>query len=91
MSMPASLEAAPKDTYSEMNETMNMAENIQDKFNQKLIDVPPNADLRTFNVNDILGEMDRDDLGNVVVAQAQGGDNRDKQGNLTNQRGYLLD
>lgn len=70
---------------------MNMATNIQDQFNQKAIDVPPNADLRTFNVNDILGEFDRDENGNAVVGQGQSGDNRDKQGNLTNQRGYLLD
>jgi hypothetical protein len=53
--------------------------------------VPPNADLRTFNVNDILGDLERDDKGNVVINQDQGGDNCDKQGNFTNQRGYLLD
>ena len=27
------------------------------------VEMPPNADNRTFNVNDILGELDRDDRG----------------------------
>lgn len=31
------------------------------------IDIPPDAALRTFNENDILGDFDRDDKGNVVV------------------------
>lgn len=50
------------------------------QFNQqKAIDVPPRADLRTFNVNDILGDLDRDNRGNVVVAsQGQNGDGCDK-------------
>ena len=29
--------------------------------------MPPNAELRTFNENDILGDFDRDEKGNVVV------------------------
>jgi hypothetical protein len=33
------------------------------------IDVPPNAELRTFNENDILGDLDRDEKGNVVVLE----------------------
>ena len=50
------------------------------QFNkQKAIEVPPRADLRTFNVNDILGDLDRDNRGNVVVAsQGQNGDGCDK-------------
>ena len=47
--------------------------------------------MRTFNVHDILGEHDRDDKGNIVVNKDQNGVNRDKQGNLTNERGYLVD
>ena len=27
------------------------------------VEMPPNADSRTFNVNDILGELDRDEKG----------------------------
>ena len=69
-----------------------MADTLMGQFTQqKAIDVPPNADLRTFNVNDIYGDLDRDDKGNVVVDKGQNGDGRDKQGNLTNERGYLLD
>lgn len=35
--------------------------------NKHPVEMPPNADNRTFNVNDILGELDRDDRGNIVV------------------------
>lgn len=71
---------------------MQMAEPLLEQFKaEKAIDVPPNADLRTFNVNDILGDHDRDEKGNVVVAQDGLGTHRDKQGALTNNRGYLLD
>lgn len=81
-----------KDNYSEMNQSMQMAEPLLDNFKQqKAIDVPPNPDLRTFNVNDILGDLDRDEKGNVVVTQDGSGTHRDKTGALTNNRGYLLD
>ncbi len=71
-----------------------MASQLGDNFNAvlpKQIDVPPNAQLRTFNVNDILGDLDRDDKGNVVVGQDDTGTTRDKQGKLTNKKGYLID
>ena len=57
-----------------------------------MVDVePPNADLRTFNVNDILGELDRDDRGNIqVLSDAQGND-IDKTGHPVNAKGYLKD
>jgi hypothetical protein len=29
--------------------------------------VPPNADMRNFNENDILGQLDRDDKGNPII------------------------
>lgn len=57
-----------------------------------MIDVPPNPDLRTFNVNDILGDVDHDEKGNVVAPQQDNnGKHKDKSGALTNQKGYLLD
>ena len=31
------------------------------------VEIPPSAETRTFNVNDILGELDRDDRGNIIV------------------------
>lgn len=55
------------------------------------VEMPPNADNRTFNVNDILGELDRDDRGNIVVLQDSQGNNCDKTGHATNIRGYLQD
>lgn len=42
--------------------------------------MPPNADNRTFNVNDILGELDRDERGNIIVLQDSQGNNIDKTG-----------
>jgi hypothetical protein len=55
------------------------------------IDVPPSLALRTFNHNDILGDLDRDSNGNVVTKNDQHGVSRDKQGNRTNVNGYLID
>jgi hypothetical protein len=52
----------------EANETIQMADTLLHEFTGvKAIDVPPRADLRTFNENDILGELDRDEKGNIVV------------------------
>ena len=60
-------------------------------FNKKShpVEMPPNADNRTFNVNDILGELNRDDRGNIIVLEDEQGYNVDKTGQLTNIRGYL--
>lgn len=53
------------------------------------VEMPPNADNRTFNVHDILGELDRDNRGNVIVLEDNQGNNVDKIGQPTNIRGYL--
>ena len=37
------------------------------------MEVPPTAQSRRFNECDIIGNLDRDDKGNVVVGQAQEG------------------
>ena len=50
-----------------------------------------NPDLRKFNVNDILGEFDRDEKGNLVVLQDKKGSLVDKLGNNVNEKGYLID
>lgn len=70
-----------------------MADQVLQDFKnlEKPIDAPPRADLRTFNENDILGDLERDEKGNVVVLQHQSGVYKDRQGNLTNQRGYLVE
>lgn len=54
--------------------------------------MPPRAELRTFNENDVMGDFDRDPhTGHIVVLKDTSGQHRDKAGNITNARGYLLD
>jgi len=52
--------------------------------------VPPEFKNRNFNECDILGDLDRDDKGNVVVLQTEVGVPIDKQGRSVNERGYLV-
>lgn len=44
------------------------------------VEMPPNAENRTFNVNDILGELDRDNRGNIIVLEDNQGNHIDKTG-----------
>jgi hypothetical protein len=46
---------------------------------------------KRFNVNDILGEFDRDDRGNPMILQDKRGEFVDKDGNRVNEKGYLID
>lgn len=55
------------------------------------IQIPPNAEARNFNENDIIGDLERDDKGNVIVLEAQDGAFKDAKDRPTNQRGYLID
>ena len=73
-------------------EIVMSTELIQD-FNKPAhpVEMPPNYESRTFNVNDILGELDRDDRGNIIVLQDSQGNSVDKDGNPCNIRGYLQD
>ena len=48
-------------------------------------------DKKKFNVNDILGEFDRDEKGNHLILQDKKGDLIDKDGNRVNEKGYLID
>ena len=49
-------------------------------------------DKRRFNVNDILGDFDRDDKGNLLILQEnKTGNLIDKEGNRVNEKGYLID
>jgi hypothetical protein len=49
-------------------------------------------DKRTFNINDVLGEFDRDERGNLIILQDQDTGNLvDKHGKVVNQKGYLID
>jgi len=52
--------------------------------------VPPNAESRRFNECDIIGDLDRDEKGNVLANQDENtGQFLDKNGKPTNERGYL--
>jgi hypothetical protein len=53
--------------------------------------VPPDSTKRNFNENDILGEFDRDEKGNIILLQDDTGQYIDKRGRRVNERGYLLD
>jgi len=56
------------------------------------VEAPANKDSRSFNECDIIGDFDRDEKGNVIVGDPdEKGQYFDKQGRLTNKRGYLLD
>ena len=61
------------------------------------MEVPPNADTRKFNECDIIGNLERDEKGNVIVGNTADDEDKtsnvftDKSGNPTNQRGYLID
>lgn len=46
---------------------------------------------RKFNVNDILGEFDRDEKGNLVILENENGELVDKNGKRVNEKGYLID
>ena len=52
---------------------------------------PPNPENRNFNENDILGSFDRDERGNLVLLENSKGQIVDKNGNLVNERGFLID
>jgi hypothetical protein len=54
------------------------------------VQVPPEANKRTFNENDILGEFDRDEKGNIILLQDKNGNYVDKLGRKVNERGYLI-
>lgn len=64
-----------------------MNEDVLKDFGQKadpVIEVPPNHTHRLFNENDILGDLDRDEKGNVVVLSDPQGNFKDRQGKPTN-------
>lgn len=46
---------------------------------------------RKFNVNDILGEFDRDEKGNIIILENENGELVDKNGQRVNEKGYLID
>lgn len=55
------------------------------------LEVPPTAESRRFNECDVIGNLDRDEKGNVIPQEAGADEFKDKDGLPTNQRGYLID
>jgi hypothetical protein len=56
-----------------------------------IIEVPPSAESRRFNECDIIGDLERDEKGNVVAKEDGKSGYKDKSGEPTNERGYLVD
>jgi hypothetical protein len=55
------------------------------------LECPPNAKSRRFNECDIIGDLNRDEKGNVISGeQNANGKFKDNKGKETNQRGYLV-
>ena len=53
-------------------------------------EVPPVLEKRTFNEYDILGNLDRDALGNPDLEKEVNGNLIDKDGRKVNRKGYLI-
>ena len=81
------------ETIEADNSRIEVTDKLLEDFGRQepAIEIPPNQDHRTFNVNDILGELDRDEKGNIIVPQDNDGNTVDKTGKPTNTRGYLID
>ena len=60
---------------------------------QDVLEVPPKFESRRFNECDIIGDYDRDEKGNVLAGEPDPSTDKfkDKSGNETNNRGYLVD
>jgi len=60
-----------------------------------MIQIPPTAETRKFNECDIIGDLPRDEKGNVIPGDLDDPNNKgkflDENGKETNQRGYLID
>ena len=56
------------DNESDLSKMMVKSQALQNfASNQGLIEVPPNADSRRFNECDVIGNLDRDEKGNVIT------------------------
>ena len=64
-----------EDNIDQHSSKIAMNENLLRDFSKKPqgeIDIPPSAELRTFNENDVLGDLDRDDKGNLITLERNG-------------------
>lgn len=77
------------DAASDLSGMMVKSSALQNFGQQGIVEVPPNAATRRFNECDIIGDLDRDEKGNVLANQDPNGNFLDKNGKPTNERGYL--
>ena len=56
----------------------------------QIVEAPAKIDTRRFNECDIIGNLERDEKGNVIPEQDATGKNTDKDGRSTNGRGQLV-
>lgn len=63
------------------------------KQKSQIMEVPPTAESRRFNECDIIGDLERDEKGNVITNEPdpKTQELKDNQGRPTNERGYLKD
>ena len=62
-----------------------------DSEEEKRLENMVNPEKRRFNVNDILGDFDRDERGHPLILQDKKGELIDKGGHRVNEKGYLVD
>ena len=55
------------------------------------VTIPPNSEKKTFNINDIQGDLDRNEKGKLNIKESQDGEKIDKQERKVNRKGYLVD
>jgi hypothetical protein len=82
------------DNESDLSKMMVKSTALQNfgaKPREQAIEVPPTVASRRFNECDVIGNLPRDDKGNVVPEQDKKGKNVDRDGRPTNARGYLID
>ena len=72
-----------EDLESEMKDTV--PENIDGML------IPPTRNKRTFNENDIKGDVDKDEEGKKNIVVLPNGDKVDKMGRKVNDKGFLVD
>lgn len=79
--------SAVDQSMSESEKGIPDSDSEEDKRIQNMSD----PEKRRFNVNDILGDFDRDERGHPLILQDKKGELIDKGGHRVNEKGYLVD
>jgi hypothetical protein len=79
--------SAADQSVSESDKGMPDSDSEEDKRLENMCD----PEKRRFNVNDILGDFDRDERGHPLILQDKKGELIDKGGHRVNEKGYLVD